>query len=88
MGMALVKCEECGQTVSDKASVCPHCGAPAGNNAVVGSFFGHLFALGVAGLLSWFVLAGLDPSGTWEMIGATIVCGILFFFTYRQIRDW
>ena len=26
--MALIKCNECGQTMSDKASVCPNCGAP------------------------------------------------------------
>lgn len=26
--MALVKCNECGGMVSDKATVCPHCGAP------------------------------------------------------------
>ncbi len=26
--MALIKCEECGQMVSDKAVACPHCGAP------------------------------------------------------------
>jgi hypothetical protein len=26
--MALIKCEECQQTVSDKAESCPHCGAP------------------------------------------------------------
>lgn len=26
--MALIKCNECGQTVSDKASNCPQCGAP------------------------------------------------------------
>lgn len=26
--MAIIKCYECGQNVSDKASVCPHCGAP------------------------------------------------------------
>lgn len=26
--MALIKCEECGQMVSDKASTCPHCGCP------------------------------------------------------------
>lgn len=24
--MALIKCKECGNTVSDKAMVCPHCG--------------------------------------------------------------
>lgn len=26
--MALIKCNECGQMVSDKASACPHCGCP------------------------------------------------------------
>ncbi len=26
--MALIKCEECGQMVSEKADVCPKCGAP------------------------------------------------------------
>ncbi len=26
--MALIKCNECGKTVSDKARVCPNCGAP------------------------------------------------------------
>lgn len=26
--MAIVKCKECGQDVSDTASFCPHCGAP------------------------------------------------------------
>ena len=26
--MALAKCRECGQSVSDKALACPHCGAP------------------------------------------------------------
>ena len=28
--MALIKCSECGHEVSDKASVCPNCGAPVG----------------------------------------------------------
>lgn len=26
--MALITCKECGQPISDSASVCPHCGAP------------------------------------------------------------
>lgn len=26
--MALIKCKECGQMVSDKAAACPHCGCP------------------------------------------------------------
>ena len=28
--MALIKCEECGQAISDRAAACPHCGAPVG----------------------------------------------------------
>lgn len=32
--MALVKCQECGKDVSDKAPVCPHCGAPVDEGAV------------------------------------------------------
>ena len=26
--MAIIKCEECGAEISDKAKVCPKCGAP------------------------------------------------------------
>ena len=26
--MALIKCEECGKEISDKAIACPHCGNP------------------------------------------------------------
>ena len=26
--MALIKCDECGKDISDKATSCPHCGAP------------------------------------------------------------
>lgn len=26
--MALIKCKECGEQVSDKADLCPKCGAP------------------------------------------------------------
>ena len=29
--MALIKCSECGQQISDKANVCPKCGCPIGN---------------------------------------------------------
>lgn len=31
--MALIKCPECGQMVSDKAKTCPHCGNPTQHNA-------------------------------------------------------
>lgn len=33
--MALIKCSECGQEVSDKAPACPHCGAPLRSSVAV-----------------------------------------------------
>ena len=33
--MALIKCSECSASVSDKASSCPHCGAPIAAEQVV-----------------------------------------------------
>ncbi len=36
--MALIKCEECGAKISDKAGACPHCGnpkQPMGSNFVI-----------------------------------------------------
>ena len=29
--MALIKCSECGQEISEKATACPHCGCPIKN---------------------------------------------------------
>ena len=37
--MALIKCSECGQIVSDKASACPHCGCPV-NQTTQPQYFG------------------------------------------------
>lgn len=31
--MALIKCQECGKEISDKAEVCPHCGNPINQEA-------------------------------------------------------
>jgi len=33
--MALIKCEECGKNVSDKAASCPNCGAPINEKLIV-----------------------------------------------------
>lgn len=35
--MALIKCEECGHMVSDKATSCPNCGAPVNQQSQQGS---------------------------------------------------
>jgi RNA polymerase subunit RPABC4/transcription elongation factor Spt4 len=36
--MALISCKECGQSVSNKANICPHCGvdSPDGFGEVIG----------------------------------------------------
>lgn len=30
--MALIKCEECGKEISNRATICPHCGCPVSGN--------------------------------------------------------
>ncbi len=32
--MALIKCPECSEEISDKAEACPYCGFPISNNYV------------------------------------------------------
>ena len=59
LDMALIKCEECGQMVSDKASACPHCGCPVKvpmvcpecGEAVLESLVQPLIALFILGAL-------------------------------------
>jgi hypothetical protein len=51
--MALMKCEECGGQLSDRAMICPHCGAPARrpSRLIVAAVLGALVAAGLAGLM-------------------------------------
>lgn len=39
--MALITCPECGQQVSDKAEICPHCGIKIAGNIVPTTYDGH-----------------------------------------------
>ena len=41
--MALIKCNECGREVSDKAQSCPSCGAPIENNMTQSQLFSLIF---------------------------------------------
>ena len=63
--MPLIQCPDCNKQISDRAPVCPHCGAP---NAASGS--GPLSSLkqsitpettktGIAALLTWLLLPGV-----------------------------
>jgi RNA polymerase subunit RPABC4/transcription elongation factor Spt4 len=47
--MALVKCDECGQQVSERARCCPHCGATrvAKRQVLLAVILAALVALGV-----------------------------------------
>ncbi len=57
--MALVKCGECGNEISNKAQACPKCGAKPPKTPVFLYFIG-----GIAGLFVIFIGIGLlAPSG-------------------------
>lgn len=45
--MALIKCPECGNTVSDKANSCPNCGCPVSNLSPSGTVKIKMTALDV-----------------------------------------
>lgn len=60
--MALSECSECDELVSDKARVCPHCGAEFYDQMSLFDIFSHLLS-GVAqliiGIIALIFLAGL-----------------------------
>ena len=68
--MALIKCRECGQQVSDRALTCPHCGAPATpKRALVAAAMAGVLAAGLAaGLL--VARQGSSESSDPALIGA------------------
>lgn len=79
--MALIKCEECGKEISDRANACPHCGCPIthisepvtrNNFATACLFISHLlgFAYTLFCLIYW-ASAGSRMSG-FEKLGADI----------------
>ena len=55
--MALIKCKECGESISKKAKECPKCGHPnkKANHLSIGQVFGYLF---LGGILLWFFAGG------------------------------
>ena len=68
--MALFNCGECGKTLSDKAMLCPHCGAPA---AVKSGPTGTATASAVAAPEE-------NPGGTvpvWALVAGALVVGFI-----------
>ena len=57
--MALIRCSECGQTVSDKAATCPRCGNPiaAPNGSNNNWLYWLIGGLALIGLILFFTLA-------------------------------
>lgn len=55
--MALIKCKECGNEISSKASSCPKCGAPAPKKT-------SLFTWIIAGFFALVVFAAIIPINT------------------------
>lgn len=77
--MALIKCEECGREVSDKAASCPGCGAPI---ATVQVGQAPSFEQGAA---------SVEPrrGATWKFyIGMLLaIAGVLLLFVLLQVFD-
>ncbi|RJX18994.1 MAG: zinc-ribbon domain-containing protein [Desulforudis sp.] len=63
--MALINCKECGRQISNKAEVCPHCGAPS-TAKKLGDFGQGVSGCGCAltilglGILFFFFIIGLS----------------------------
>ena len=52
--MALITCSECNKTVSDKASLCVHCGAPLEAKTPTSTyFFGAIVLLAFVSFIIW-----------------------------------
>ncbi len=65
--MALIKCEECGESISKKAKECPKCGHPnkKADHLSGGQVLGALFFGGIA--LWYFAGGGLDHQAAKQM---------------------
>ena len=91
--MALIKCRECGQEISDKAAACPHCGAPlsVGPPVTKPGRLGLLFAIVIGTALAVvMVLPALRKVGviksasfTVENVGGDESCSVLGEYCLR-----
>lgn len=93
--MALIKCEECGNDISNKTNLCIHCGMPINDkndNTVLGEYTYSLFRAGPF----WFCLFVLT---SWDIASLALLIGwaifmfprpklIVFgsYFTYRDMN--
>ena len=90
--MALIKCEECENDVSDKASVCPKCGAPVSLSSVAAgraSFFqakrNEEFAPWMLGQMVIVAAAIGSYKESWLYFGGTFFC-LFVLFSIPKVR--
>ncbi len=55
--MAIIKCPECGQNISDEASVCPHCGCTSIAEKRENNFVGTIILIGIVAFISIWLFA-------------------------------
>src|SRR5262245_18696764 len=70
--MAMVRCSECGETISDRAIACPRCGAPGSKSPL----FGYEYRVPAEGFPLVHVAVGMDPTtGRRRMARGVIAVG-------------
>lgn len=94
--MALVKCAECGNQISDKASACPKCGAPMARPVTIeqtGKRHKTIQLIGVLLIVIGMVscMAGVrgDSEPTAAIVGAGMaIVGLVLWFAGRIGAWW
>lgn len=74
----LIQCKECGQSVSDQAPGCPHCGAPLGTAVASEGVGAAILLIPLAGaMLVWFWIGQMNllqgPGTTLALVGVLTV---------------
>ncbi len=89
--MALVKCEECGREVSDRAPACPNCGAPAASEEpLIGpekvTLQGEEF-IGTKAQLTALAVKAIQALG-YKVDAADETAGLVSFTTGMSMGSW
>ena len=82
--MALIYCKDCGQQISDKATNCPHCGAPIADNKqqIIGNSNGFAVKLGYVFSFSSFFIFPL-------IFGLTgFILGVVNVIKKEDLHGW
>jgi hypothetical protein len=78
--MALIKCEECGREVSDKAKTCPGCGAPVPQAEEEADIWTRMKS--PRGNPQEVVVRGTDVGYEAEKLGYRLMMGVLALFLH------